>query len=191
MMPDAGNHASLFDNSWDVFEPKTYICDNGIHAMGYTPAAALGVKLGRPTQEVVVVAGDGCMTQANWVLGTAAEYGISVRFVVLNNSVLSGPLGDQENAFSGRVLCTRFTSHKSGEPYTLDFSLLAKAYNIETSRVTKASDIRPAIETMLRNEGPYLLEIVTDRASFEPAGRMWLSAKSWAEVEERAAALAL
>jgi acetolactate synthase-1/2/3 large subunit len=180
VMPDAGNHSGFFQNSWDVYEPKTYINDNGVHAMGYAPAAALGVKLGCPQQEVVVVTGDGSMTQVNWVLATAAEYNIPVKFVVLNNSALGSMVGVQENAFDGRVLCTKFTDHSSGEPYVQDFSLLAKSYNVMSSRVTEPSDIKPAIDVMLNAHGPYLLEIMSELyASPEGAGAMWVSAKSW------------
>jgi acetolactate synthase-1/2/3 large subunit len=180
VMPDAGNHSSLFQNSWDVYEPKTYIGDNGIHAMGYAPAAALGVKLGCPTQDVVAVTGDGSMTQVNWVLATAAEYDIPVKFVVLNNSALGSMVAVQENAFDGRVLCTRFIDHASREPYVQDFSLLAKSYNVASSRITEPGDIRSAIDAMLKQEGPYLLEVMSElHASPEGAGTMWVSAKSW------------
>jgi acetolactate synthase-1/2/3 large subunit len=180
VMPDAGNHSSLFQNSWDVYEPKTYIGDNGIHAMGYAPAAALGVKLGCPKQEVVAVTGDGSMTQVNWVLATAAEYDIPVKFVVLNNSALGSMVAVQENAFDGRVLCTRFIDHSSREPYVQDFSLLAKSYNVASSRITEPGGIRSAIDVMLKQEGPYLLEVMSElHASPEGAGTMWVSARSW------------
>jgi thiamine pyrophosphate-dependent acetolactate synthase large subunit-like protein len=61
-----------------------------------------------------------------------------------------------------------------------DFSLLAKSYNVKSSRVTEPSDIKPTIEMMLSEDGPYLLEIMSElHASPEGAGAMWVSAKSW------------
>lgn len=185
VVPDAGHNASLCDNVWDAYEPKTYIRDTGVHAMGYAPAAALGVKLGRPNQDVVVVTGDGCMTQVNWVLATAAEYDIPVKFVVLNNSVLGSILAGQEAAFGGRVLCSTFDFHSSGEPYSQDFALMAKSYQVESSRVTEPGDVRSALDAMLKHQGPCLVDVVTEpRIEIQGKGGLWVSSKEpeyWAE----------
>lgn len=179
LLPDAGDNGSFFDNLWECFEPGTYIRDNGMHAMGFACAAALGVKLAKPERDVVVVTGDGCMTQANWVLGTAAEYGISARFVVLNNGGLGGGLAAQTGVFGGRELATRFEHHAKDERYSQDFALLAKSYGVQGVRVEQPDEIAPAIEQMLAAEGPALVDIVTDiNVHPESAGRMWLTAAS-------------
>lgn len=175
LMPDAGAHGCFFDNAWDVYLPGTFIRDKGAQAMGYAPSAALGVKLGRPAQDVVVVAGDGCMTQANWVLATAAEYGIPVKFVIFNDSALGIGVATQEALF-GRTLCSEFTHHASGKPYTQDFALLAQSYQVEAARVTDPADVSSAIATMLSHDGPYLVDIVTEVGAVpQGPGGLWVT----------------
>jgi acetolactate synthase I/II/III large subunit len=185
VIPDAGANASLCDNMWQAYEAGTYIRDTGSHAMGYAPAAALGVKLGQPDRDVVVVTGDGCMTQVNFVLATAAEYGIAVKFVVLNNSALGSIVAGQENAFGGRVLCSAFLDHQSGEPYEQDFSMLARSYQVEASRVTEPGDLQSALKAMLEHDGPCLVDVVTEpRVAIPGPGGLWVTDKSaeyWAE----------
>jgi acetolactate synthase-1/2/3 large subunit len=174
VVPDAGANASLCDNQWDVYEPQTYLRDTGSHAMGYAPAAALGVKLGKPERDVVVITGDGCLTQVNFVLATAAEYGIGVKFVVLNNGALGSILAGQETAFGGRVLCSRFLVQQTGEQYQQDFSLLAKSYGVHANRVTDPRDLRAALRTMLGQQGPSLVDVVTEARVVIPGpGGLW------------------
>jgi acetolactate synthase-1/2/3 large subunit len=185
VIPDAGANASLCDNMWRAYEPGTYFRDTGSHAMGYAPAAALGVKLGAPGKDVVVVTGDGCMTQVNFVLATAAEYDIPVKFVILNNGALGSIVAGQENAFGGRVLCSRFVHHESGEQYSQDFALMAQSYGVEGSRVTEPGDIGPALDAMLEHDGPFVVDLVTEaRVAIPGPGGLWVTGKSpeyWAE----------
>jgi acetolactate synthase-1/2/3 large subunit len=170
---------------WEAYEPGTYIRETGVHAMGWAPAAALGVKLGSPDKDVVVVTGDGCMTQVNFVLATAAEYDIPVKFVVLNNSALGSILAGQENAFGGRVLCSTFEHQAAGEQYEQDFALLARSYRVEGTRVTDPADIGGALEAMHKHDGPYVVDVVTERRVAIPGpGGLWVTdheSSWWAE----------
>ena len=185
VIPDAGANASLCDNMWRAYEPGTYIRDTGSHAMGYAPAAALGVKLGAPDKDVVVVTGDGCMTQVNFVLATAAEYNIPVKFVILNNGALGSIVAGQENAFGGRVLCSSFVHHGSGEQYSQDFALMAQSYGVTGKRVTEPGDLGAALDAMLAHAGPCVVDVVTEaRVAIPGPGGLWVTDKSseyWAE----------
>ena len=176
LLPDAGNNGNFFNSDWDVFEPQTYIVDRGSAAMGYAPAAALGVQLAAPTKQVVVVTGDGCMTQVNWVLGTAREYGIPVKFIVLNDGALGGCVSVQESVFGGRMLCTTFQDHNTGEPLLQDFAKLAESYGVAGSMVSSNSELSDAISQLLAHEGPCLLDTRIDpHARPRGAGRMTVS----------------
>jgi acetolactate synthase-1/2/3 large subunit len=185
VIPDAGANASLCDNMWRAYEPGTYMRDTGSHAMGYAPAAALGVKLGAPKKDVVVVTGDGCMTQVNFVLATAAEYDIPVKFVILNNGALGSIVAGQENAFGGRVLCSRFVHAGSGEQYSQDFALMAQSYGVTGTRVTEPGDVGSAIQAALAHEGPCVVDVVTEaRVAIPGPGGLWVTDRTsdyWAE----------
>jgi acetolactate synthase-1/2/3 large subunit len=162
VLPDAGNHGSLMDNIWPAYEPQTYIVDKGSHAMGYAPCAALGVKLARPERTVVVVTGDGSFTQVNWVLATAQEHGIAVKFVIIDDGALGGCVGAQEAFFDGRIIGTRFEIHSTGAPYRQDFVQLAAAYGVPAGAIDDPSEVSDAIRRMVQEPGPYLLVVSAD-----------------------------
>ena len=162
VLPDAGNHGSLMDRMWPAYEAGTYLVDKGTHAMGYAPCASLGVKLGRPERTVVVVTGDGCFTQVNWVLATAQEHSIDVKFVVIDDGALGGCVGAQEALFAGRVIATRFEVQSTGQPYRQDFVQLAAAYGVPATRINDASQADDAIRGMLAEPGPFLLVVESD-----------------------------
>jgi acetolactate synthase-1/2/3 large subunit len=194
VIPDAGANASLCDNMWQAFGPKTYIRETGSHAMGWAPGAALGVKLGLPERDVVVITGDGCMTQSNFVLATAAEYDIAVKFVVLNNSALGSILAGQENAFGGRVLCSTFNFHPSGDQYQQNFAQMAEAYQVKGLRVTEPAELGPALKALLKHDGPGVVDVVTEaRVTIPGPGGLWVTSHTpdyWASQGGKAVAAA-
>ncbi len=44
-----------------------------------------------------------------------------------------------------------------------DFVMVAKGYGIEGRSISERADIRPALETMLKHNGSYLLEVMVGK----------------------------
>ena len=49
--------------------------------MGFSPAAAIGAKLGAPSRKVIGLVGDGGLTSVLGSLATAVEHGYSIKLI--------------------------------------------------------------------------------------------------------------
>jgi acetolactate synthase-1/2/3 large subunit len=173
LLPDAGNNGNWCHAVWEAYSPRTYIIDSGMAAMGYAVSASLGVKMAHPEDQVIVVTGDGCLTQANWALSTAVEYDIPVKFVVLNDRALGGCVSVQESLFGEDGVDTRFGDHGTGERQKQDFVKLAKSYDMDAERVEHIKGMDAACQRLVEAESPRLLEVLIDPdARVRGVGRM-------------------
>jgi acetolactate synthase-1/2/3 large subunit len=57
--------------------------------MGFSPAAAIGAKLGAPDRKVIGLVGDGGLTSVLGALATAVELNVPVLWVLFNNFCFS------------------------------------------------------------------------------------------------------
>jgi acetolactate synthase-1/2/3 large subunit len=89
MTVDVGAHRILANHVIKCREPGQLIQSNGLCCMGYAVPAALGAQLVHPERPVVALVGDGCMLMAQGELAVAAERGLPIIVVVLNDGALS------------------------------------------------------------------------------------------------------
>ena len=144
---------------------------SGYGTMGWSAAAALGAKVANPSVPVVSITGDGGMSSCLSALITAAEYGIPVIWVVLNNGVYQSIMGLQQQHFA-RTLGTVFWE---GAPnaHRTDFAGAARGLGIEARTVTKPDQLREALDWAVALNRPVLLDVLTDPQVFPPAGGYW------------------
>lgn len=136
-------------------EPRTFLTSGGLGTMGYGLGASLGAKLGRPDKLVVNVAGDGCFRMNMNEIATAARYHIPVIQLVLNNHVL-GMVRQWQTLFYER----RYSSTVLEDQ--VDFVKLAEAMGAEGIRVTKRSEVAPALEKAIALGKPVVIDCVID-----------------------------
>lgn len=136
-------------------EPRTFLTSGGLGTMGYGLGASLGAKLGRPDKLVVNVAGDGCFRMNMNEIATAARYQIPVIQLVLNNHVL-GMVRQWQTLFYER----RYSSTVLEDQ--VDFVKLAEAMGAEGIRVTKRSEVAPALEKAIALGKPVVIDCVID-----------------------------
>lgn len=143
-------------------------------SLGVGLPGAIGIKLARPDRTVIGFSGDGGSMYTIQALWTAAHYRIAAKFVICNNHsyrLLKFNLQDywRRQGLKPQDLPTSFPKgFDLGEP-DLDFVGLARAMGVPGSRVTQPTEIAPAIQTMLQQDGPFLLELVVDGAVPPPA----------------------
>lgn len=133
----------------------SFITSGGLGTMGFGLPAAIGAKVARPDEEVIVFVGDGGFQMTMQELGTMLHWGIGVKVVVLNNNFL-GMVRQWQELFMEK----RYASTELVNP---DFVRIAEAYGIPSRRVISRSDLAPAIEEMLATQGAYFLEVVVGR----------------------------
>jgi acetolactate synthase-1/2/3 large subunit len=160
---DVGVHHNWIIQVMDVMRPRQLIHSWGFAAMGFATSGILGAKLAAPDRPCVAVVGDGSFLMTPHALATAVEYDIPVVWVVWNNNGYCSIRDIQHGMFGGRELATAFEVQRSGELYSPDFALMAKSYGVPSHRVTHVGEVEDAIQTAIRANHPYLVEVPVDR----------------------------
>jgi benzoylformate decarboxylase len=126
-----------------------HTCASG--GLGHGLPAAVGVALARPGRKVIGLLGDGSAMYSIQGLWTAAELGVAVAFVIVNNN-------------SYRAL-EEFARHFNiGElpgvklPH-LDFCALAAGQGVKSIRVRRCEDLDAALQEIFSAEVPMLLQV--------------------------------
>ena len=127
-----------------------YTCASG--GLGHGLPAAVGLALAQPDRRVVAVLGDGSAMYAIQGLWSAAQPGLAINFIILNNRRYEALRG------FGRLfgMQTVAGTDLSG----LDFCGLAEAQGIAASRVDRAADVDAALAWSFAATGPTLVEMM-------------------------------
>jgi acetolactate synthase-1/2/3 large subunit len=153
--------------------PRQMITSGGLGTMGFGLPAALGAKLGRPDRTVIDVDGDGSFLMTLPELSTAVEYQVPVKIVILNNSFQGMVRQWQEMFYSKRYFATVMRNP--------DFARVAEAFGAKGLSVSHKDEVRDAIERMLAEPGPVVLDVRVDPA--ENVYPMVATGKSLHEIE--------
>jgi acetolactate synthase-1/2/3 large subunit len=158
---DAGEHKMLAaaNGLIDIYEPGTWINSGEFGPMGYGLPAAIGSKVARPNDNVVVIAGDGGFSMTVQELATCVKHNLSVISCVLNNDCLGVIKTFQRRNYDSRFISCDL---KGSNP---NFTKIAEAFNCHGERVERPSEIVPALQNALKatKEGiPAVIEFITD-----------------------------
>jgi len=133
--------------------------ENGFHTcasggLGHGLPAAVGVSLARPGERVIAVLGDGSAMYAIQGLWSAAQLGLPITFVIINNGGYEA-LQDFARHFGlPRPVGTSLPN--------LDFRGLAQAQGLHAVRVDRPEDLDEALKSAFQSSGPILVEVVVD-----------------------------
>lgn len=129
--------------------------------IGQGLAGAIGAAAAYPRDLTIAVSGDGSAMYSIQALWTAAHHALNILFVVLANAEY-------------RVLKHNLDAHRSrfdapsDEPYphmnltdpALDFVSMAQGMGVPAARAQSPEEIAAAVERLLRDGGPALIELV-------------------------------
>ncbi|OQD77552.1 hypothetical protein PENDEC_c002G00726 [Penicillium decumbens] len=135
--------------------PRTMITSGGLGTMGYGLPSAIGAKVARPDCLVIDIDGDASFNMTLTELSTAAQFGIGVKVLLINNEE-QGMVTQWQNLFYE----DRYSHTHQQNP---DFVPLARAMRVAAERVSRASDVEAKLKWLIEQEGPALLEVITDR----------------------------
>lgn len=153
MCSGAGNYTGWLHRHWPFTSYRTQLAPTS-GAMGYGVPAAVAAKLAFPQRDVVSVAGDGCFLMNGQELATAAQYGLKILFIVVNNGMYGTIRMHQERHYPARESGTGLTNP--------DFVTLARAYGLQAERIKATADFGPALERARNAPGSALIELITD-----------------------------
>ncbi len=168
VVTSSGNVQAQMLQEFSFYEPHTGLTAGGFSTMGYTLPAAIGAKLGaiqngKPNQQVLGMVGDGDFMMTMQELSTAVQLDLPVVTLVLNNMGWIAITDLQRAAYGeDRSYATEFTD-KDGKPYTPDFQKIAEAFGCHSERISKAGEIKPALERAFAAKKPAVVEIMVNR----------------------------
>lgn len=164
---DVGQNQMMSARYFRFSQPRSFITSGGLGTMGFGLPAAIGAKIAAPERTVCLFCGDGGFQMTIQELGTIMQYEVGVKMILLNNNFL-GNVRQWQNLFYDR----RFSQTPMLNP---DFVEIAKAYGISGEDVVTRDDLAPAVERMLADDKPYLLNVQIDETDMVfpmiPAGQ--------------------
>ncbi|HEU0169168.1 MAG TPA: biosynthetic-type acetolactate synthase large subunit [Chloroflexota bacterium] len=151
---DVGQHQMWAAQHIKYEARNTHISSGGLGTMGFGFPAAVGVKMGRPDEEVWAVVGDGGFQMTLQELATAVQEHVSVKVAIINNGFL-GMVRQWQELFHDN----RYSSVAMSNP---DFVMLAEAYGVKGLRCVHKSDVEATIQAARDHDGPVVIDFVVE-----------------------------
>jgi acetolactate synthase-1/2/3 large subunit len=149
---DVGQHQMWGAQFIRFNHPRLWINSGGLGAMGFGLPAAIGAQFARPDKLVFALVGDGGFQMSIPELATIANHALPVKIIVMNNGYLGMVRQWQELFYNNRLSAVKLDSFPDPEK-------LAGAYGFQGRTVERPGELREALETAVRDPGPYLLNV--------------------------------
>ena len=162
-----GQH-QMWAAQWYPFDaPYHWLSSGGLGSMGFGLPAALGAAAANPGAVVLDIDGDGSFLMNIQELATIAVERLPVKIVILNNQHLGMVVqwedrfykANRAHTYLGMPGSDYAETQDAGHIYP-DFVTIAGGFSVPAARITRVSQLREAIATMLATPGPYLLDIM-------------------------------
>ncbi|WP_022763787.1 biosynthetic-type acetolactate synthase large subunit [Butyrivibrio sp. XPD2006] len=152
---DVGQHQMWAAQYYKYKKPRTFLTSGGLGTMGYGLGACIGAKVGNPDKVCINIAGDGCFRMNMNEMATASRYNLPIIEVVINNHVL-GMVRQWQTLF--------YQQHYSQTVFEdkVDYCKVAEGLGCEAIRITKKSEVAPALKKALKMGKPVLLDCIIE-----------------------------
>ena len=153
IVTDVGQHQMWAAQYYDAKEPRRFLTSGGLGTMGYGLPAAIGAKVARPGQQVILFTGDGSIMMNCQEMATAAANGVAVKIIVVHNRVL-GMVTQWQRMF--------YDKHYSQTllPGSTDFVKLAEAMGVGACRLQDPASLKADLAAALTSEEPMLIDVI-------------------------------
>nr|QYC94980.1 acetolactate synthase [Amaranthus palmeri] len=155
-----GQHQMWAAQFYKYRNPRQWLTSGGLGAMGFGLPAAIGAAVARPDAVVVDIDGDGSFIMNVQELATIRVENLPVKIMLLNNQHLGMVVQWEDRFYKANRAHTYLGNPSNSSEIFPDMLKFAEACDIPAARVTKVSDLRAAIQTMLDTPGPYLLDVI-------------------------------
>ena len=158
---------------WKPKQKNTFETEWGFSCMGYEISGALGIKMAKPDQDVIVFIGDGSYLLANSDIYSSVIYDKKLIIVVCDNG--------------GHMVINRLQLAKGGKEYIcnlraartsnlqfVDFEAHAKSMGANGEKVSSTSELEAAFLRAKKSDKTYVISLKTD-------GYQWLDGTSFWE----------
>jgi acetolactate synthase-1/2/3 large subunit len=150
VVTDVGQHQMWEAQYYQHNRRRSLLTSGGLGTMGYALPAAIGAQIGRPDEEIWVIAGDGGFQMTMPELSTVVQERLPIKIGIINNGYL-GMVRQWQDVF--------YNKRHSGTPlFNPDFVKIAEAYGIAARAVTRREEAFDAIKEAQAHDGPFLLD---------------------------------
>ena len=150
VVTDVGQHQMWEAQYFYHTKPRSLLTSGGLGTMGYALPAAIGAQMGRPQEEMWVIAGDGGFQMTMPELSTIMQERLPIKIAIINNGYLGMVRQWQDVFYNKRYVGTPL--------FNPDFVKVAEAYGIPGRAVTRKEDVFDAIRQAQATAGPFLLD---------------------------------
>ena len=155
----AGNYASWLHRYYRYREWRTQLAPTS-GSMGYGLPASISAKLERPDQEVICLAGDGCLQMSIQEFGTACQYGANIIVLVSNNGMYGTIRMHQQKNYPLRPSGT--------DTVNPDFAALARSYGGFGATVDSDSSFVQALAEARAANRPAIIDMKVSPQALSP-----------------------
>ena len=120
--------------------------------MGFGLPAAIGAAIACPGRTVACFSGDGSLLMNLQELATAAEEGVEVKIILLNNAHLGMVRQQQQLFYGGRYYASRLKGRT-------DFVTIARGFGVRAVDIGQTENPAEALANALRQPGPCLINV--------------------------------
>jgi len=171
-----GQHQMWAAQFYTFERPRQLLTSGGLGTMGFGLPSAIGAKIARPDDLVVLIDGDGSFQMNIQELGTVLCEDVDVKMIILNNQHLGMVAQWEDRFYHSRRGNTVLSSDKTDRPYP-NFPLIAEGYMIPGRDVWALDELEPALRQMLASKEPFLLDVHVEYEEHVlpmiPAGRSY------------------
>ena len=170
----AGTLPAELHKLWRATLPGNYHMEYGYSCMGYEIAGALGAKMARPHQEVIVMVGDGSYMMMNSELATSLLLGQKLIIVVLDNRGYGCIERLQRSTGSpGFNNMLDDCIPEGGEASRIDFAMHAAAMGADAVHVKDVAELQSAMVRARAARRTQVLVIDTTHTRVTREGGCW------------------
>ena len=168
----AGGLPGELHKLWQAGAPGSYHAEYGFSTMGYEIAGALGAKMAKPEQEVVVMLGDGSYLMLNSEIATSVMLGLKLTIVLLDNRGY-GCINRLQMATGGANFNNLLKDARHETLPDIDFAAHAASLGAISEKVASIADLESALEKAKANSRTTVVVIDTDPLISTEAGGHW------------------
>ncbi|MEW6360250.1 MAG: thiamine pyrophosphate-binding protein [Planctomycetota bacterium] len=150
LIGDVNMTAYRLRRAYKVTAPRRYFASNSYCTLGYGLPAALGAKAACPDRPVVSVIGDGGFLMTCQELATAAQFGIHIVAVVVNDNCLTSIKMGQDKRWGKRFIGVDLQNP--------DFPALARAFGLRGCRAADDAALEAHLREALASDTTTVIE---------------------------------
>jgi 3D-(3,5/4)-trihydroxycyclohexane-1,2-dione acylhydrolase (decyclizing) len=168
----AGGLPGELHKLWQADWPGSYHGEYGYSCMGYEIAGAVGAKMARPDEEIVVMLGDGSYLMMNSEIATSVMLGLKLTVVLLDNRGF-GCINRLQMATGGANFNNLLKDARHDVLPDIDFATHAQSLGAVAEHVSSIGDLEAALKRSRENDRTTVIVIDTDPLVSTDAGGHW------------------